>query len=145
MVAKPSEMNYGNAEMERAKELEQIIPGAEGHYGPIHVQIATLVDRNSMVSNLYRIACLIYVKRVVHCVSGTEFRHRRLVREGILLLTEMKTFQNAWPLFNFPCEATAKQLATISALLFWTSLNKVGTIEDEDQASFILFSIWLRL
>jgi len=105
IVANPSEMNNANVEMERMKVLEQNISRVVGDYGPIHVQTATPIDRNTMVSDLHRLACLIYVNRAVHCVSGTEFHHRRLVREGILLLTEMKTCQNAWPLFIIACEA----------------------------------------
>lgn len=58
-----------------------------------------------MVSDLHRLASLIHVNRAVHRVSGTEFRHRRLVREGILLLTKMTTCQHAWPLFIIACEA----------------------------------------
>jgi len=105
LVAKPSEMNYANAGMERTQVLEQNISRAVGDYGPIHAQSATPIDRNTMVSDLHRISSLIYVNRAVHCVSGTEFGHRRLVREGILLLTEMITCQNAWPLFIIACEA----------------------------------------
>ncbi|KEF52314.1 uncharacterized protein A1O9_11554 [Exophiala aquamarina CBS 119918] len=105
MVTKPSEINYSNAGMERPKILEQNISRALGDHGPIHVQSATPIDRNTMVSDLHRLACLIYVNRAVHCVAGTEFRHRRLVREGLLLLTKMRTCQNAWPLFIIACEA----------------------------------------
>jgi hypothetical protein len=105
IVANSSEMNYTNAEIERTKVLEQNISRAVGDYGPIHAQSATPIDRNTMISDLHRIASLTYVNRAVHCVSGTEFRHRRLVREGILLLTDMKTCQNAWPLFIIACEA----------------------------------------
>jgi hypothetical protein len=98
-------MVYGNTEVKHSKVLEEKISKAMGDYGPMHTQFATPMDRNTMVSNLHRIACLIYVNRAVHCVSGTEFSHRRLVREGILLLTEMETCQNAWPLFIIACEA----------------------------------------
>ncbi|KAI9695342.1 MAG: hypothetical protein M1820_008694 [Bogoriella megaspora] len=105
IVPKPSEMDFANAEMERTKVLEQNIARAVGDYGPIYVEPGTPIDRNTMVSDLHRLASLIYVNRAVHCVSGTEFRHRRLVREGILLLSEMATCQNAWPLFIIACEA----------------------------------------
>jgi Fungal specific transcription factor domain len=98
-------MNYVNAGMERTKMLEQNISRVVGDYDPIHIQPATPIDRNTMVSDLHRLACLIYVNRAVHCVSGTEYRHRRLVKEGILLLTKMITCQNAWPLFIIACEA----------------------------------------
>ena len=102
IVRKPSEMKDANDERERIMELEKKINKAIGDYGPIHIQS---IDRNTMVSDLHRIASLIYVNRAVHCVSGTEFRHRRLVREGILLLSKMKTCQNGWPLFIIACEA----------------------------------------
>ncbi|KAI3323423.1 fungal-specific transcription factor domain-containing protein [Xylariaceae sp. AK1471] len=105
IVAKPSEMDYENTGMEHTKVLEQNISREVGDYGPIHVQSATPMDRNTMVSDLHRLACLIYVNRAVHCVSGIEFRHRRLVREGILLLTKMITCQSAWPMFIIACEA----------------------------------------
>ncbi|OQV10139.1 Fungal specific transcription factor domain-containing protein isoform 3 [Cladophialophora immunda] len=98
-AAAPEEME------ERTKVLEQKISRAVGDYGPVHAPCATVIDRNAMVADLHRLACLIYVNRAVHNVSGTEFRHRRLVREGILLLAQMKTCQNAWPLFIIACEA----------------------------------------
>lgn len=91
--------------MERMKALEQSVSKAVGDYGPIHGQSTTTIGRSTMVSDLHRLACLIYVNRAVHRVSGTEFHHRRLVREGILLLTKMVTCQNAWPLFIIACEA----------------------------------------
>ena len=101
IVAEPSEVNCANA----GQALEQNISQAMGAYGPIHVKFTTPIDRNTMVSDIHRLACLIYVNRAIHCVSGSEFRHRRLVREGILLLTKMITCQNAWPLFIIACEA----------------------------------------
>jgi hypothetical protein len=85
--------------------LEENISQAVGYYGPLHMQSSIPISRNTMVSDLHRLACLIYANRAVHRVSGTEFRHRRLLREGILLLTEMKTCQHAWPLFIIACEA----------------------------------------
>jgi hypothetical protein len=106
IVSNPSEVDHGNDAMERAEVLEQNISKAAGDYGAgIHVEYAAPIDRNIMVSNLHRVASLIYADRAVHRVSGTEFRHRRLVREGILLLTKMRTCQNAWPLFIIACEA----------------------------------------
>jgi hypothetical protein len=93
------------ARMERAKILERKISRSVGDYGPIQSQAVTLVDRNTMISDLHRLASLIYVNRSVHYVSGSEFHHKRLVREGILILTHMRTCQNAWPLFIIACEA----------------------------------------
>ena len=98
-------MKYAPADLECAKELEDNISRALGEYGPIHVQSATHLARNTVVADLHRLACLIYVNRAIHRVSGTEFRHRRLVREGISLLSQTKTCQHAWPLFIIACEA----------------------------------------
>jgi len=100
IVPKPSDDG-----IERVKLLEEKVSRTVGDYGPIYMQSATSIDRNTMISALHRLASLIYVNRAVHHVSGTEFSHRRLVREGILLLTEMRTCQNAWPLFIIACEA----------------------------------------
>lgn len=105
IVTKPSETDYENAGKDLTQVLEQNISRKVGDYGPIHVESATPVARYTMVSDIHRLACLIYVNRAVHHVSGAEFRHKRLVREGILLLTKMKTCQNAWPLFIIACEA----------------------------------------
>ncbi|KAF2000801.1 hypothetical protein P154DRAFT_575512 [Amniculicola lignicola CBS 123094] len=105
IVASSPEMQYTNAELERAKVLEQKISTAVGEFGPIRAPCAIAMDRSAMVSDLHRVACLIYANRAAHCVSGTDFRHRRLVREGMLLLGELETCQNAWPLFIIACEA----------------------------------------
>ena len=107
IVAKPSEKNDANIRTERTKLLEQTISKSVGESGPIHVQPATTpIHRNTMVSDLHRLASLIYVNRAVHGVSGTAFRHKRLVREGILLLTRMRSCEHAWPLFIIACEAS---------------------------------------
>jgi hypothetical protein len=105
IVAKPSKAHYLSDEIERAKLLEQNISREVGEYGPIREPSAMPVDRNTMVADLHRIACLIYINRATYCISGTEFHHRRLVREGILLLTKMRTCQSTWPLFIIACEA----------------------------------------
>lgn len=85
--------------------LEENISAAVGDYGAMHAQSTTLIDRTVMISDLHRLACLLYVNRGIHHVSGHEFSHKRLVREGIMLLSEMGTCQNAWPLFIIACEA----------------------------------------
>jgi hypothetical protein len=98
-----------NAEIGDAKALEQSIWRIVGEFGPIRVQSAAPIDRSTMVSDLHRVACLLYVNRAVHRFSGSEFRHRRLVKEGILLLTRMVTCQSAWPLFIIACEAVTDE------------------------------------
>lgn len=105
IVAPGPEMAYSAAERQRAMVLEQRISTALGDFGPIPAPITSPRNRRTMAADLHRVACLIYVNRAVHRVSGIEFRHRRLVREGIMLLGELQTCQSAWPLFIVGCEA----------------------------------------
>lgn len=97
--------NTTEAEPKDTNVLEQNISRAVRDYGQLSVQSTRLMNRNAMVSDLHRLASLIYVDRAIHHVPDTNFRHRRLVREGIMLLTNMRTCQNAWPLFIIACEA----------------------------------------
>ncbi|KAH7094456.1 fungal-specific transcription factor domain-containing protein [Paraphoma chrysanthemicola] len=99
------EMAYTAVELERATVLEQHITMAVGDFGPIPESSAAPKNRHTMISDLHRVACLIYVNRAVHRVSATDFRHRRLVREGMLLMKELDACQSAWPLFIIGCEA----------------------------------------
>ncbi|KAL5421927.1 hypothetical protein PMIN04_005169 [Paraphaeosphaeria minitans] len=105
IVAPRPEMAYTAAELERATVLEQRISMTLGDFGPIPAPTATPRNRRTMVADLHRLACLLYVGRGVHRVSGREFSHTRLVREGILLLGELQSCQSAWPLFVVGCEA----------------------------------------
>lgn len=105
IVSRLPKMTDTDIEKERSKALEKSIFAAVGGFDIVHLQSATPPDRNTMVSDLHRVACMLYVNRTVHRVTGTEFRHRRLVREGILLLTNLGTCQHAWPLFIIACEA----------------------------------------
>lgn len=109
IVAPCPEMAYTAAELQHATVLEQRISTAMGDFGPIPAPTTAPRNRRTMVSDLYRVACLIYVNRAMHRVSGTEFGHRRLVREGMLLLGELETCQSAWPLFVIGCEAVSDE------------------------------------
>jgi len=100
-----SEINEALDQQNRAMALEGRISMTIGDYGPTDVWSATQPDRQTMITNLHRLACLLYTNRAVHRVSGSDFRHRRLVREGIFLLSKMETCQHAWPLFIIACEA----------------------------------------
>lgn len=94
-----------DGDMDRIMSLESTIlkvVGSVRHESLLHADPKT---RKSMVVNLHRLACLIYVNRAVHQVSGTEFRHRWLVKDAIWLLTKLETCQHAWPLFIIASEA----------------------------------------
>ena len=86
-------------------DLEEKVFSAADSYGQIYVPGRAPKDRKTMVSDLHRLASLIYTNHAVHRVSNSDIRHRRLVRAGILLLSTMGTCQNGWPLFVIGCEA----------------------------------------
>ncbi|PVH98335.1 hypothetical protein DM02DRAFT_596200 [Periconia macrospinosa] len=109
IVTKKPDANDVRFVIENSLELERNIDREVGDYGPIHMQSETAIDRNTHICSIHRLACLIYINRAVHHVSETEFRHKRLVREGILLLDELVTCQNAWPLFIIGCEAVTEE------------------------------------
>ena len=71
-----------------------------------------------IISELYELAALIYLDRAVMEYSGHEIRHRRLVSEGIDLLSSTLTCENPWPLFIIACEAAEdSQRITILEIL----------------------------
>lgn len=99
-------VNYAKANLERLEVLEHNVSSVVGLSGHNSIRHATTpIDRRTMVVDLHRLACLIYVSRAVHGMSGSEFRHRQLVREVILLLSRMVTCRNAWPLFIIASDA----------------------------------------
>jgi hypothetical protein len=90
------------------------------------------MSRSAMLSDLHRIACVLYINRAVHVVSGTEYRHRRLVKDGVILLSKMSTCQNAWPLLIIACEADEDEQRQTVLEVFDRSLQ-----ETRDRTSHI--------
>ncbi|KAL7805013.1 fungal-specific transcription factor domain-containing protein [Trichoderma aethiopicum] len=99
------DMPYNNAEMEQIQQLRQSIYEVIGEYGTFHDNCGSLLNRQDMMTALYRYAALVYLNRSVANVSTSSFSHRRLVREGILLLQNLGFCESAWPLFIIACEA----------------------------------------
>lgn len=99
------DLPYNNTDMERIQQLRQRIYGIIGEYGTFHDNCASLFNRQDMMTSLYRYAALIYLNRAVANISISSFPHRRLVREGILLLHNLGFCESAWPLFIIACEA----------------------------------------
>ncbi|EHK17830.1 uncharacterized protein TRIVIDRAFT_44495 [Trichoderma virens Gv29-8] len=96
---------YDNADMERIQQLRQNIYGIIGEYGTFHEHLESLSNRQDMLTCLYQYAALIYLNRSLSNISISSFSHRRLVREGILLLKNLGFCESAWPLFIIACEA----------------------------------------
>lgn len=98
-------MPYDNVDMMRIQYLRQNIYGTIGEYGTFHGDFESSLSRQDMINSLYRYAALIYLNRTVSYVSTSSFSHRRLVREGILLLQNLGFCEGTWPLFVIACEA----------------------------------------
>ncbi|KAL7917479.1 fungal-specific transcription factor domain-containing protein [Trichoderma austrokoningii] len=96
---------YDNADMMRIQYLRQNIYETIGEYGTFHGDFESSLSRQDMINSLYRYAALIYLNRTVSYVSTSSFSHRRLVREGILLLQNLSFCEGTWPLFVIACEA----------------------------------------
>jgi hypothetical protein len=91
--------------LENTDLLEQRIHSAVEDYDELHDPVPRPSEPSTMITRLHRLASLIYTNRAIHRLSGAEFRHKRLVREGLLLLSKLETCQSAWPLFIIACEA----------------------------------------
>lgn len=116
------DMPYDNTDMERIQQLRQNIYEIIGEYGTFHQDSELLLSRQDMMTSLYRYAALIYLNRAVSNISTSSFSHRRLVREGILLLKNLGFCEGAWPLFIIACEANEdEQRLQILAILSDTS------------------------
>lgn len=104
--------------MERIQQFRQNIYGIIGEYGTFYEHLESLLNRQDMLSCLYQYAALIYLNRTVSNVSTSSFSHRRLVREGILLLKNLGFCESAWPLFIIACEANedSQRLQILSIL-----------------------------
>ncbi|PTB53579.1 hypothetical protein M431DRAFT_144107 [Trichoderma harzianum CBS 226.95] len=113
-----ADLPYNNTDMERLQQFRQNIYGIIGEYGTFHEHLESLLNRQDMLSCLYQYAALIYLNRTVSNVSTSSFSHRRLVREGILLLKNLGFCESAWPLFIIACEANedSQRLQILSIL-----------------------------
>ncbi|UKZ66062.1 uncharacterized protein TrAtP1_007244 [Trichoderma atroviride] len=100
-----SHIPYDNADMMRIQHLRQSLYGTIGEYGTFHGDFESSLSRQDKINSLYRYAALIYLNRTVSYVSTSSFSHRRLVREGILLLKNLGFCEGTWPLFVIACEA----------------------------------------
>lgn len=96
---------YTDIEMVHMRELQQNIQNSVGAVGPLHDNSETSLTRSEILTCLYRCAVLIYFNRAVAEASTSSFQHRRLVREGILLLQYLGCCESAWLLFILACEA----------------------------------------
>ncbi|KAH0490875.1 hypothetical protein TgHK011_002325 [Trichoderma gracile] len=112
------DMPYNNTDMEQIHQLRRSIYGIIGEYGTFHDNCASILNRQDMMTLLYRYAALIYLNRSVANISTSSFSHRRLVREGILLLQNLGFCESAWPLFIIACEANddAQRLQILATL-----------------------------
>lgn len=97
--------SYNDADIERIQDLRQRLQESVGEYGTFRDISEAPLTRKQMLAYLYRCAALIYLNRAVLKAATTSFQHRRLVREGILVLQNLGFCESAWPMFIIACEA----------------------------------------
>lgn len=56
-------------------------------------------------------------------LSPLSFSHKRLIREGILLLRKLGSCESAWPLFIVACEASEDE----QRMQIWDLLTETGS------------------
>ncbi|KAJ5611250.1 hypothetical protein N7510_007969 [Penicillium lagena] len=96
---------YDDTDIEQIENLRHRLQEAVGEYGTFHSTSEAPLTRNQMLAYLYRCAALVYMNRAVLKVSTTSFQHRRLVREGLLVLQNLGFCESAWPMIILACEA----------------------------------------
>jgi hypothetical protein len=92
-------------DMAQIQTLERRIYDSIGREGTAFDGPGTPCERQHMLRILYQISALIYLNRATKQISATSFQHRRLVREGMLLLRKLETCESALPLLILACEA----------------------------------------
>jgi hypothetical protein len=104
---------YSGARLTDVSALERSITQSIGSYTPAPEPAPS---HKTMLTDLHRLATLLYLNRAVHHISSTSHHHRTLTRTAISLLTLMGTCHAAWPLFIIACEAAddASRLAVLA-------------------------------
>ncbi|KAJ5118108.1 hypothetical protein N7448_004245 [Penicillium atrosanguineum] len=99
------DLTYDKSDIAQMYELKRRLEEAVGENGTFHDIAEVTSTRQGMLAYLYRCATLIYLNRAVLKVSNASFHHRRLVREGILVLQNLGFCESAWPMLILACEA----------------------------------------
>lgn len=111
-------------DMSQVRALERRIYGFIGEDGPSYHVSGMHFDRRDMLSLLYQIAALIYLNRGVLGIPETSFPHRRLVREGMLILKKLDSCESAFPMFILACEANDDERRLEVLDIFSKTLNE---------------------
>jgi hypothetical protein len=98
------DLSYDESDVSQIHKLKGTIEEAVGDQGTFHDIPEVSSTRQGMLAYLYRCAALLYLNRTVLKVSSTSFQHKRLVREGILVLVNLGFCESAWPMLILACE-----------------------------------------
>ena len=123
--------------------LERRIYEVIGEAGPAYNAEEAGLDRRGLIACLYQIAALIYANRTVLKVSKTSYQHRRLVREGMLLLRMLGSCESAWPLFILSCEAnTDAQRIEVLEILSRTACEQKRRSNHAHMVQAMAMAVW---
>jgi hypothetical protein len=74
-------------------------------FNPLNTLPDEAPKERDRITELYRLAALIYLNRAALGYSGEELRHRNLVNRGLDILCGKLTSTPPWPVFMIACEA----------------------------------------
>lgn len=135
VTAPHMDVELSEGEMTHIEILQRRIYSEIGQYGPSYDTSGAPLHRRELLYYLYQIAALVYLNRAVLNVSDVSFQHRRLVREGMLILRMLGSCESAWPLFILACEATGDEQRLEVLEVFQR------TLEDQDRRSNHIYTI----
>jgi hypothetical protein len=134
---------YSTADMERMQDLKRNLQQTIGETGPVYDISEAPLTRHQMMSYLYTCAALIYFNRAVASISPSSFEHRRLVREGILILHRLGSCESAWPLFILACEANVdEERQQMSAILSKTGQALLHRVNHVPLIRSMVEAVW---
>ncbi|KAK1249244.1 hypothetical protein MKX07_002760 [Trichoderma sp. CBMAI-0711] len=97
--------HLSHLETQELYALEAKLRGGLMDFNPLNTSPDEAPKERDRITELYRLAALIYLNRAALGYSGEELRHRNLVNRGLDILCGKLTSTPPWPVFMIACEA----------------------------------------
>jgi hypothetical protein len=122
--------------------LEQKLQSARQHLSADEVAVSTdaQIKAASATAELYRLATLLYLQRVVPDI-GDDVRRAAYLRQAYAALSEVPVATGPWPVFIIACEARTDE-ERIYILEILDQMDKVRNVGNVRVMGTILETIW---
>lgn len=122
--------------------LEEQLMNLEQHVAVVEpVEATEPQDRIETIAELYRIASLIYLKRVARRIPHDDPKVRALVREGLSRLEKLGSCRFPWPLFIIATEARTDIERALILDVFQTT-QRIKNLENVAWARKMVEAAW---